>query len=59
MTPGVWVRVGLTVLGVGLLIYGMFKITGDNQISDKTKALVSAIPGGGLVVQAAKGALRK
>lgn len=41
-SPATWVRIGLLTLGVGFVFYGLFKITGDNQLSQGTKALGKA-----------------
>lgn len=40
--PGTWVRIGLIMLGVGLVFFGLLRITGDNQLSETTKAVGKA-----------------
>lgn len=37
-----WRRVGLFILGAILLTYGLFKVTGNNQLSPTTKAVAKA-----------------
>jgi hypothetical protein len=54
-SPGTWQRIGYFVGGGVLLLYGLAKITGDNQLSDTTKrALVNvATRGAGKAVSKA------
>jgi hypothetical protein len=41
--PATWRRIGFFLLGVLLLIVGLFKITGDNKLSPITKAISKAV----------------
>lgn len=56
--PGFWKRIALLTAGASILLFGLFKVTGDNQISQGTKSLAKAgiglLPGGGTVMQGAK-----
>jgi hypothetical protein len=38
--PQTWIRIGLFVAGFIMLIIGIFKMTGDNKLSEGTKSLV-------------------
>lgn len=53
-----WKWFGLMLAGAGLVLYGVMKMTGDNQLSGATKGVVKGaiglIPGGSTVVQGAK-----
>lgn len=47
--PDTWIRLGLFLAGSVLLVIGLFKATGDNQLSGTTKALASAAVTKGMV----------
>lgn len=38
--PKVWLRVGMLILAVFLIVVGVLQITGDNKLSDTTKTVV-------------------
>ena len=61
--PRFWMRAAFLFAGVGIVFYGLMKITGDNQLSSTTKAIgggaldaaIGLIPGGGTVKSVVKG----
>lgn len=56
--PTFWKLWGIVIAGVGLALYGMVKVSGNNSLSEGTKsvgkAAIGLIPGGGTVVQGVK-----
>lgn len=57
-TPATWQRVGYFVGGGILLLYGLAKITGDNQLSDTTKNVITTVATRGIgKAKAAKAAV--
>lgn len=38
--PGTWLRIGMFLTGMLLLLLGLLQVTGDNKMSDTTKTVI-------------------